>query len=329
MATITGWRYRFNTFESNTRGSNIKMLSLSTDTHAKLKAEETNPAIADIILIYEPVFFAYRDLDQQYGVRSGEYAGKTLGFEEYLDQIPQQLRQWESLIRAVYVEDTPEERAIFPNKRTPFINGTYESRLDALGSLKLKVAADPALSTASTQITSFYNASLGARLVQQTGEGALQQLSDLRENQRIILSEELMGVLGTLLFIHRHNLTEVERYFDLSLLRDNADDVETAFTGTIDATSIINLNEQIDGSGIEIDNNTVVRMSNNSPAGVSLTFYLSDSPTASPGAGPQFTIASGSSLDKTIGELGAPGLTFFNIQNPTGEPGNWGIELNP
>jgi hypothetical protein len=55
--------------------------------------------------------------------------------------------------------------------------------------------------------------------VQQTTEGALGQLSDLRENQRLLLADELEGVLGTLMFMHCHNLTEIERYFDLTLLR--------------------------------------------------------------------------------------------------------------
>ena len=62
MSSSNLWRYLINTFNVNTVGSHVKMLSLSTDTHAKLKAEESNPLIAEILLIFEAVFFAYATL---------------------------------------------------------------------------------------------------------------------------------------------------------------------------------------------------------------------------------------------------------------------------
>ena len=324
MSQLTAWRYRINTFLSNTRGSSVKMLSLSTDTHAKLKAEEASPAIAAILLIYEPVFFAFRDLDQQYGVKSGNYAGSTLGFEQYLDQMPLKLRQWESLIRAVYIEDSEEETAIFPNKRTPFLDGTYEKRLEALGTLKLQTAADAALAAANVQVTSFYNAALGARLVQQTNEGSLKQLSDLRENQRILLSEELMGVLGQLLFIHRHNLVEVERYFDLTLLTNN-DDEPVIVNGTIEGEKVVSINEM--DPDVEPQPDTVIRIKNTSENPISLVFYAADTPTALPGAGPQFTVNAGQTIEKLFSDFDFDTYTDFNVYNPTTINGSWEVEI--
>ncbi len=324
MSNNVTWRYLNNTFEINTRRSTVKMLSLSTDTHAKLKAEESNADIADILLIYEPVFFAYRDLDQQYGVKSGEYSGSTLGFEEYLDQIPLKLRQWESLIRAVYIEDSPEEKAIFPNKRTPFESGTYESRLDALGALKIKVAADAALTTAATQITSFYNASLGARLVQQTKEGALGQISDLRENQRVLLAGELMGVFGKLVFIHRHNPVEVERYFDLSLLTEQGGTHTVVRQVTLAPGGIgnfplagINLEKIISIEYEAIDQNA--------------QFYAAASPTDGPG-GTVHNLSANNTVVKTfeqvVTELGfGELLPYMNVRNNGIGPGTFKITL--
>ncbi len=299
---------------------------MSTDTHAKLKAEELDPAIAAIILIYEPVFFAYRDLDQQYGLKSGNYSGSTLGFEEYLDQMPLKLRQWESLVRAVYIEDSPAEKAIFPNKRTPFLDGTYESRLDALGTLKLKTAADAALATANTQITSFYNAALGARLVQQTSEGALGQLSDLRENQRVILSEELMGVLGQLLFIHRHNLIEVERYFDLSLLRDTGGNEPVIVNGDISPNQVINVSALMPDN-MNVNGETVIRLKNTSDNPLNLEFYSANGAGDLPPAGPQFTVASGGTLEKVLSDFKFDIYPNLNIHNPSGMSGSWEIEI--
>ena len=219
MSSPNLWRYLINTFEVNTVGSHVKMNSIATDTHAKLKAEESDPLIADTLVVFEPVFLAYRSINQQFNFRVGDYRGATLGFENIIDSVPQVIRAWESGVRAVYIEDTPEERAIFPNKRAPFEKGTYEDRLDAIGALATKTSGIPALAGVGAQVTSFYNMALASRLAQQTDEGSVGQISDLRENQRLLLSKEMMGVLGKLIFIHRFNLVEVERYFDLSLLR--------------------------------------------------------------------------------------------------------------
>lgn len=310
MSTVITWRYVINTFEVNTRGSQVKMLSLSTDTHAKLKAEESDPAIAAILLIYEPVFFAYRDIDQQYGLKAGDYKGNTVGFEEYLDQMPLKLRQWESLIRAVYIEDSPEEKQIFPNKRTPFLDGTYESRLDALGTLKLKTAADPALAAANAQITSFYNAALGARLVQQTSEGALGQLSDLREEQRQILAGELAGVFGQLVFIFRHDTGQVERFFDLSLLKDTGSG-GTEVEGSVPFPGF----STIPTTGISINAGTRIKLENTGNS--TNRYYYSNAEFTPPGPGSPFTdVQPGQTIIKTAAELGWSGSTiFFLVQN--------------
>lgn len=326
MSIHSRWRYTINTFEVNTVGSNVKMLSLSADTYAKLKAEEANPAIAAILLIYEPVYFAYRDIDQQYGVKSGEYQGNTLDWEHYLDQMPQKLRQWESLIRFVYIEDSPQEKAIFPNKRAPFESGTYESRLEALGSLKLKTGSDVALAAANAQIASFYNAASGARLVQQTSEGSLGQLSDLRENQRLLLADELEGVLGQLMFIHRHNLVEVERYFDLSLLRDTGDDKTVVVDGGINPNQVINVSALLP-ENMNVNDDTVIRLKNKSAVPVNLEFYSANGPSDLPPAGPLFNVGGGATLEKVLGDFNFSTYSNLNIHNPTGSAGTWEIEI--
>lgn len=320
MNASTNWRYVFNTFESNTRDSNVIMLSLSSDTHAKLKNEEANPVIAAILADYEPAFFAYRDLSEQYSIKSGEYEGTTLGFEEYLDQMPPKLKEWEGIIRAIYNEDTPEEKAIFPNKRVPFESGTYEKRLEALGALKTKVTNDPALAGAVTSVTSFYNAASGARLVQQMTEGAVGQLSDLRENQRLLLSEELMGVLGELISLYRHDLAQVERYFDLSLLTDS-NTAPTAYVreGTIPSPGI----ETIDTADIPGTASSLIKLEN--PGNSTNRYYFTDAEGNPPGPStPYVDVQPGQVITKTAGQLGLGGAnSVFVVQNAGMVPGQW------
>jgi hypothetical protein len=197
------WIFMSNTFEVNTRGSNVKMLSLSTDTHAKLSVGVADPDILMLHGLYDPIFTAYRQVCIDYDVVAGNRKGGTLAFEQVLDMIPTELRKWEGAIRAIHFEDTPEEMAIFPNKRTPFLQGTYEQRIGAIGTLAQKLNGMAGLASTHAQVQSFYNMALGTRLAQQQGEGSLAAMSDLREQQRILLAEMLYGVLGYLMFKHR------------------------------------------------------------------------------------------------------------------------------
>ena len=220
------WSFLSNTFEVVTRNSNVKMLSLATDTHAKLKNEISDPQINAIFTAFDPFYDAYRQICINYDLAAGNYEGDTLGFETILDSIPTEIRKWEAGVRFVYVEDSPEERAIFPDKRTPFLQGTYEDRIGAVGTLMEKLSSIPLLAEVHLVVQTFYNTALSARLAQQGKEGDLGQLSDLRENQRLITADEMYGVLGRLMYKFRNDRDQVERFFDLSLLRQTGDDGE-------------------------------------------------------------------------------------------------------
>jgi hypothetical protein len=213
------WIFLINTFEVNTRGSNVKMLSIITDTDAKLQNENADPDILSLYNLIHPVYDSYRLICINYDMVEGNYGGGTLAFENLMDTLPTVLRTWEGPIRAVYFEDTPEERAIFPNKRTPFLQGTYEDRLSAIGTLSEKLSGIAALNGTYLLVSSFYNLALSTRLAQQQGEGALGQVSDLREQQRIVAAQALYGVLGGLMLKFRNDPTQIERFFDLELLR--------------------------------------------------------------------------------------------------------------
>lgn len=324
MSSSNLWRYLINTFNVNTTGSHVKMLSLATDTHAKLKAEESNPLIAEILSVYEPVFFAYRDIGQQYEFRTGDYRGATLGFENIIDSVPQVIRQWESGVRAVYIEDTPEEKAIFPGKRGPFQTGTYENRLNAIGALATKTSGIPALAGVGAQVTSFYNTALAARLAQQMDEGSVGEISDLRENQRILLSKELMGVLGRLMFIHRYNLVEVERYFDLSLLRDIAGEENPLYYEGTAPIGISLVEPDFELEDVNVD--TTVKIKNLSAGTQVLTFYFAAAETDLPVPGVGVVLNAEQEQTVTLGQLGFPN-EFLLVQNSGPSEGKYSIEV--
>lgn len=223
MANKTPWIYIGNTFESVTRTSFKKALILFEDTNAKLEAESVNDN--DILLIYNDFnafYVAYKDLYAQKQSVSGVYEGHTLNFENLIAQVPQKLRIWEGKVRSEYPEDSPEERMIFPNKRTPFTSGSYEERINALSSLVMTLNTFPNLAAVQALVQSFYNQLEGARLAQQKQEGQADKLSSLLESQRIATCTEMYGVLSRLMYKYRYQRERIEDYFDLSLIRTKA-----------------------------------------------------------------------------------------------------------
>src|SRR5690606_9019688 len=125
-------------------------------------------------------------------------------------------------------------KAIFPNKRTPFLQGTYEQRIGAIGTLAQKLNGMAGLAATHAQVQSFYNLALSTRLAQQQDEGSLAAMSDLREQQRIILADTLYGVLGYLMFKHREAREHIDNYFDLTLLRSTGEEAQAlTLSGTV------------------------------------------------------------------------------------------------
>lgn len=213
------WMPSLNTFEINTRSSHKKAIILFTDSFSKLKNENNDSTIASLVADIEPAFRKYEQLYQDKQLVDNTYESKTMGFEAILARLSSEIKRWEGKVRAEFPEDTVEEYSIFPNKRSPFIAGTYENRRASVGVLATKLQEFPVFQTLSIEVRNFYNEMEVLRDKQQQMEGKSAQLSDLLEEARIEMCEELYGVLGVLMHKHRKNPSNIARYFDLSLLR--------------------------------------------------------------------------------------------------------------
>ena len=266
------WLYLNNTFEVNTAGSNVKMLSIATDTHSKLQAQIADSVIAAIMASYDPVYQAYRQICSNYDLVAGNREGSTLNFENLItEDLPVEIRKWEGTVRNVYYEDSPQEKAIFPNKRRPFLQGTYEDRLLAVNTLYDKLNTDSNFSTLAPQVQSFYNLLLSARDSQQQEEGTLGLLSNTREQQRVLMAVELYGALGALMNKYKATPETVAQFFDLSLLRTTGLEVLTNIEGNIAPNAMLD-------AGLLPLEGTVIRFENKSD--VPLEIGLSEDGTS-------------------------------------------------
>lgn len=245
------WSFIRNPFETHTRNSNKKMLSLSTDMHSKLHGEISDAAILVIYNGLDPVFQAYTLIYGNYSVVTGERKGKTLDLVTQLSTLKEtELAKWEVQVHNIYPKGTPAEVEIFPRSRTPFLQGTYEQRINAVRALYLKLAADAAFATLSTEVQSAYNVLLSARDTQQQKEGSLGQLATVREEQRVLLADALYGALGGLMVKFKSNREQITHYFDLSLLRntDNGDEIIDTKQGSIPESGTVNLGPLPEGT---------------------------------------------------------------------------------
>ena len=241
----SGWLFLSNTFEVATRNSFKRALILFEDSYSKLCAEA--PLDADIMVMkndFEVYYHEYRNLYAQKQSILGIYEGHTKQFQDMIAGLPTMLRKWEGKIRAEYEEDSFEERMIFPNKRNPFLEGSYESRISAIKTLIFTLDNFPTLSNAQSMIQTYYDQLSKARQQQQEKEGLSEKYSSLLEETRIEACEELYGILARLMYKFRRNRDRIQDFFDLTLLR--------AKQGTGDAT--IFKGSVKDESGIPLDN---------------------------------------------------------------------------
>ena len=322
------WIFTINTLESNTRGTQKKALSLVNDTDAKLQNEIADPDIAVTYNQLHPFVLSYNQMWQNYQVAEGTYEGKTLDVESQLEDITVDLKIWEGKIRSEFPEDSPTEREIFPNKRAPFQTGTYETRINSLGALATKLldyTGLPVIAATQLLVQSRFNQLESSRILQQNKEGALGQLSDLLENQRILVMDEMYGVLGRLMFKFRSDRKQITRFFDLSLLRNTGNDDEPLTAkGDVPANAV---KDFVDiGEDIEPTADLRIKLKNITTSPVSLRFFFTDDAGLDGSEG--ITLLSGQEIETTLGALGFnPARRRFRVTNQSETDGVYTVEV--
>ncbi len=88
------FRLLSNPFFSQTQKSHTKAVRLSTDSVDKLRTQ-TQPALVSIYNDYLPFHNAYMQLNVAVSIADGTYKGKTLGFNDVLDTLPEKLKAYE------------------------------------------------------------------------------------------------------------------------------------------------------------------------------------------------------------------------------------------
>jgi hypothetical protein len=236
--------YLGNRFETSTRNNKKRMLTASTDTDAKLSAQQmSDPEIAMLFALFHPVFVLFAQLYASWLSALGVYKGETLRLKNKMKELSKQkIKEWEGAVQALYIEGSEEYIILFPQKRKPFQTGTYEQRLAAVEGLGERLAAYPALLVLKTAVDVFATDLRNIRLVQQQKEQLADTASANLESQRVQLAVIFYGVLGFLMFKFRAEIVRVDDFIDFALLKSKgSDNAPTIFEREIPANSVDNI----------------------------------------------------------------------------------------
>jgi hypothetical protein len=214
------WNLLSNMFEVKTRGSYRKAFVFTERHFAFLKGASANPEIAPIYNEFGPLYLDFKNAYTRWKLAVGTHKGVVQDMNETLLSINKKLKQWEGKIHGEYPEGSEEATAIFPNKRAPFYKGSDIYRMESVGVLAGVLGNYPALAATKADVEAFYNL-LKTKVGTRHGhEGIVQQRSHELEAKRKAIMAEMYGNLGRLLYIHRHNLSLVDHYFDMGVIKN-------------------------------------------------------------------------------------------------------------
>lgn len=316
------WIFTGNTFESQTRESSKRMYLLAADHRAKLQNQMADPEIAAMLTELDTAYPAFVQARMLWQVASGTYKGKTQMFEEKMkDLLRVQLPKWEGRVFNEYPEGTGTATEIFPDKRRPFYEGTYEDRVNAVSALANKLLEYPALAATQTEVAAFSTDMHALRDLQQNKEGAATAAASTMEEKRILLAVTMYGILGLLMHKYKENRHRINDFYDLTLLRDTGKE-PALIEGEVGAGKV----ENIDVSDLNISAGTEITIRNTSQSGSILRFYFALLPTDTPGVVQQI-VPPDTLVKVTAAELGYGTFNYFNVYNDTLEDGTWEVSL--
>lgn len=300
------WHYLYNTFLIVTEQSTKLMMILSPDHRARLQAESGDPDIQAMLNLFIPIDNALSAAYQAWTSAGAFYKGATLAFELLIAELSDtKLDQWIPQVQVEYAAGTPEYLTLFPNGRTPFVNGPYDIRINTVKSLGENLATYPALATTKTDVDSFYTTLLGTRADQQEKEGIVRTKSDLLEVERVNTAVAMYANLGRLMTKFATDPAQIDRFFDLSLIQNPPKDKDTNSV-IVAGGDTANLYEEIE------DTMELKLYNTGETAG---KFFTSDSATGTCPEGQGLELAPNTSTTVIATDLGDPGNTFLNVTN--------------
>jgi len=300
------WHFLLNVFEIVTGGSFRLGLRIS---QYHLGALQAHISIALVLTLYNNYLLVHNDYNNAYSVWKtafGKQLSKTQKVNKLLKKLSgTKIRKWDSAIQQVYEVDTVEYKALLPDGRKPFQQGTQTERKAAVKTLSDAIDGDFLLATVKTDVDAFYTELGDALTEQKNAISATETASNACEAQRVLMCAEQYGNLGALMQYYKNTPEEVEAYFDLRVLRNG---LQVIFLGHVKKLGVHTIVQRtIEATDqILLENDGVTE----------LRFYLSDTKNGAIGA-TFFSVAAGRHATVSASDLGdVTTQHFLIVYNP-------------
>ena len=307
------WFYLSNVFDNVTKRSLKRTLTIIVDHLSKLLADALDVDIQSLYDRTRPLHDAFADKWSEWKTAINLRVGETQRFEEKMTELSDvKLKEWDVAVQNVFLEGSADYKAIFTHGRTAFRSGTYESRIYEVKTLANTLKKYPNLAELQVKVETYHSDLVRTRDGQQQLEEKIGQASDELESARKDIADMMYANLGTLMNKFYQNPSQVERYFDLSLLRSSYNGNGNTLppepmTGTVAPEDIVTV---LAGG---FDANSYFSIVNT--GGTSLKFYSAMLPT-DPVSGSALELLPGEEADVYASELGADGNIFIMVNNP-------------
>lgn len=306
------WSFTYNTFDVCTRNSSKKASILVPDHSSRLEQSSDNPAIAAMHAETQVPMLAFATAYQAWIAVVGAYKGETNRFTTKIGELSNpKIQQWDIAIQNVFMPGSSDYIAIMPNGRKPFQSGAYDVRINEVGALAIRLLPYTTLAAVRTAVLAFYDELLSTRNVQQKFESAVKNKSGLLNVARIAIAVQMYKNLGLLMAEFCENPLEIERFFDLELIRSTSietdDEIMEPTVGFVDVGEYKNIasNTFTPSSMVTITNTGTVP----------LVFYLAPAPFLDallPTVG--ISLDPGLSVVHPMLDFGAIYTEFFNVK---------------
>lgn len=279
----------------------------------------TSPAINALNTYFEPINQLYQIRWGALDAATGVKEGASLSLKQAIDGMRPKANQWRKAIANIYDEHSPEYKTLLPDGIGPFTSGKQIAILQAMEGFATRLTPFTDLASTKTDVLAQYDILNSINSSQKGKVGARDTASDVVEATRVTLCQGLQYVEAGLTQIFIEDLSQVNAFFPLDLLRRRP---QTEFTGSVNAgeTKFIVERKQKDGDD--------VTMHNTGLGGLTFFFAPHKDTVFAPAMAHQ-DVPSGGYLTATATDLGASAdNVYLLVKNDSDEvEGHWVVEL--
>ena len=196
-----------------------------------LKAESGTPEISEIHHNISPVYLLFKEAYALNKSKTGIRKGDTNQQKEMFSVLQKEkMPDWHRKIAVAFPPKTTDYIKVFPQGMEAFYQFSYEDRLVYLNNIILQLGTFPQFDAIVLEMKSYRDLISEAHKTQQQTTTGVKSTSDDLKMKSEALAKEVYGALGLLMYHFRDNPSNILKFFNLTLLRNNQKAKETSET---------------------------------------------------------------------------------------------------